>query len=183
MDQGLFVKVIRKTASYHYKRNSTKPDDWYNNDNNNMLDTIILYVFDAELIRMKAQTVANIPGGRFKDTIVPGKFQIEAFVENRNFYGRIHGIINAYDYDGQLINNKSIQPVIGKDGAPIDYKRWLCHDTQKCKPKPPMDLTRVAWSSGCFITTPDNLTAWGEIWDGCHVLPGNKIDGILVEEA
>jgi hypothetical protein len=146
-----------------------------------MLDDFILFYDESELFRSKVQTVANIPFGRFTDTIIPGKFQIKCFVENRNFYGRIHGIINTFDMDGQKINENSTETVKGSNGAPIDFTRWLCHDTQSLKPKPPMTITRVAWSAGCFIQSPSNLEAFNKILDSYNIKPGNIINGELID--
>ncbi len=179
--KDLFVRFYRKKASYNYKRYPDKPDAWNNNDNNNMLDYLVLFYNEALLYKAKCQTVANLPGGRFNDTIVPGRFQIECFVENRNFYGKIHGIINAYDFDGQLINEDSIETVKGPNGAPVSYLRWLWHDTQSLKPKPPMTLTRVAWSAGCFICTPSDLEGIGNLLEAYKVEPGEIIDAELIE--
>lgn len=179
--KDLFVRVYRKKVSYNYKINPNTPDSWDNNSNNNMLDDFILYYNEALLFRAKCQTIANIPGGRFLDTIAPGKFQIKCFVENRNYYGRIHGIINAYDLEGQFIDENSVERVKGKDGAPIDFSRWLVHDTQKQKPKQPNDLTRFAWSAGCFISHPSDLDAFANILDAYKIEVGEVINGELVE--
>jgi hypothetical protein len=177
----LFVRVYRKKLSYKYKRYSTWPDSWTNNDINNSLDDFILYYNEALLFKAKCQSVANIPGGRFLDTLAPGKFQIKCFVENRNYYGRIHGIVNAYDLDGQLINENSIETIKGSNGAPIDFTRWLIHDTQKQKPNPPDTLTRVAWSAGCLIMSQSDLEAFNEILDAYKVLPNELLNAEILE--
>lgn len=178
----LFVRVDRKKLSYEYKRYASLDDSWSNNDKNNMLDDFILFYNEALLFKAKCQSIANIPNGRFLDTLAPGKFQIKCFVENRNYYGRIHGIINAYDLDGQLINENSIETVKGKNGAPIDFTRWLIHDTQKQKPNSPNILTRVAWSAGCLIMAPGDLEAFNEILDAYKVIPGELLNAEIVEE-
>jgi hypothetical protein len=179
--KDLFIRIYRKNVSYNYKEFPNKPDSWVNNDNNNMRDSLVIFYNEALLFKAKCQSVANIPGGRFTDTIAPGKFQIKCFVDNRNFYGRIHGIVNAYDLDGQLINEDSVETVKGENGAPVNYLRWLMHDTQSLKPKPPMTLTRVAWSAGCIICYPSDLEAIGRILDAYKVEPGELIDAELVE--
>jgi len=178
----LFVKVFRNVLSYQYKRFPKRPDAWDNNDFNNMLDNFVLYADESELFRAKVQTVANIPGGRYFDTIVPGLFKIKCFVNPRLFYGRIHGICNTYDLDGQLINENSIETVVGENGAPISLDRWLVHDTQSKKPKPPMTLTSAAWSAGCFIMSPSNLKALGDILDAYKIQSGELINAELIDE-
>lgn len=178
----LFVRIVRKKASYQYKKFPNKPDDWYNNDANNMLDDFILFYNEALLFKAKCQSVSNIPGGRFKDTIIPSRFQIKCFVENRKFYGKIHGIINAVDLDGQKIDENSVTPIKGENGAPIDMNRTLIHDTQSLRPKPPMTLTRVAWSASCIILHPSDLEAIGKILEAYKVEPGDIIEAELIED-
>jgi hypothetical protein len=178
----LFVRVDRKKLSYEYKRYMSLDDSWSNNDKNNMLDDFILFYNEALLFKAKCQSIANIPNGRFLDTLAPGKFQIKCFVENRNYYGRIHGIVNAYDLDGQLINENSIETVKGKNGAPVDFTRWLIHDMQKQKPNPPNILTRVAWSAGCLIMSPSDLEAFNEILDAYKVISGELLNAEIAEE-
>lgn len=170
---GCFIRVFRKRISYKYKRFPNKPDAWDNNDINNMLDDFILYMDEAMLFKAKCQTVANIPGGRFVDTVAPGPFQLKLFVEPRQFYGRIHGIINTFDLEGERIDASSIQPT--------DNTRWLVHDTQSKKPKPPMQLTRVAWSAGCFVLHPSDLNGFNDIVDAYKYNAGDLIDGELIE--
>ena len=178
----LFIRIIRKKISYQYKDDMNAKDDWYVNDKNNMLDDFHFYVDEAIMFSDKVQTVANIPGGRFLDTIVPGPFQLKCFVDSRSFYGRIHGIINTFDLDGQRIDENSIETVIGKNGAPISLTRWLMHDNQKLRPNPPKELTRVAWSAGCFVHSMNNLEALNNIFDAYKIMPGDVINGELIEE-
>ena len=181
------IQIYRQKASYNFKRDRTKPDDWGNNDINNSLDRFV-YEDDLEtiggshlLFECKAQTVSNIPGGRFKSTILPGPFQLRLFVEPRAFRGRIHGICNTLDLDGQQINDHSIAPVAGKDGTPISYDRWLLHDWQKHAPAPEGEDTRVAWSAGCFVIPDLDLMRFGLLMDELYRVAGELIDGNLVE--
>jgi len=178
----LFIRIIRKKISYNYKRYSDKPDAWDNNDQNSSLDDFHLYVDEGILFSDKVQTIANIPGGRFLDTIAPGQFQIKCFVPNRSFYGRIHGIINAYDLDGQRINENSIETVVGTNGAPMSFTRWLMHDNQKLMPNLPNQMTRIAWSAGCFVHSKANLEAFNTILDSYKIMPNDVINGELIEE-
>jgi len=174
--------VKRKKDSYHFKLNGdNSPDDWHNNDINNMLDTIELWHNGDLLHSCPVQTVANLPGSRFKDTIKSGSFQIKLFVEQRAFRGRIHGIVNAIDFDDQTIDGRSIEPVKGKDGAPISIERWLFHDTQKHAPAPVGEVTRVAWSAGCFIVNPMDLEVFGRLFETHGLKTGDIINGELLE--
>jgi hypothetical protein len=179
--KGLFIRVERKLASYNYKFNINKPDSWDNNIANNMLDDFTFFVDEARMLWVKCQSISNIPGGRFNDTIVPGPFQIKCFVDNRMKYGKIHGIINTYDLEGQRINENSVETIVGKNGAPIDLTRWLVHDLQKNKPELPNVDTKVAWSAGCIIMSDVNLEVLGVLLDAYKVMPGDIIDGELVE--
>lgn len=171
---NLSIIVIRKKKSYQYKRRQEDPDSWGNNDANNMLDEFTLWADEALLLSAKCQTVANIPGGRWQDTIAPGPFQIRAFVEPRLFHGRIHGICHAYDLENEYVDSESVQE--------NDKSRWLIHDTQKKKPNPPGEETRVAWSAGCFVLKPSDLEAFNTLLDAYKIQPGDLIDGELRDE-
>ena len=174
--------IKRKKESYNYKlRGKDSADDWHNNDINNMLDTLELWHNGDLLHSCPVQTVANMPGARFLDTIKPGSFGIKLFVEQRAFRGRIHGIVNAVDFDGQVIDGRSIQPVAGKDGGPVNVERWLMHDTQKHAPAPVGEVTRVAWSAGCFIMSPMDLEVVGHLCETHELKAGDVVPGELVE--
>jgi hypothetical protein len=180
------IHVYRRPESLHFKRWPDKSDDWGNNDANNSLDRFV-YEDDLEtaggshlLFECKAQTVSNIPGGRFENTLAPGPFQLRLFVDPRAFRGRIHGICNASDIEGDTINDKSIQSVQGKHGEPISYDRWLMHDWQKHAPAPEGEDTRVAWSAGCIVIPDLDLMRFGIIMDELYRLAGELIDGEIV---
>jgi len=174
MTEQLSIKILRDKKSYKYKRFPNKKDDWFNNDDNNMLDDFILFAEEDRIFSAKVQTVANIPFGRFLDTIMPGEFDIKLFVENRKFYGDIHGICNCFDFENQRIDENSVQK--------NDATRWLVHDTQSLKPKPAMLVTRVAWSAGCFIMSSSNLNAFSRIVKAFKYNPGEFIHGILEDK-
>lgn len=174
--------IKRKKESYEYKlHGKDSPDDWHNNDVNNMLDTLELWHNGDLLHSNPVQTVANMPGARFLDTIKPGPFGVKLFVEQRAFRGKIHGIVNAVDFDGQTIDGRSIEPIKGKDGAPINIERWLVHDTQKHAPAPVGEVTRVAWSAGCFIMGPMDLEVLAKLFETHGFKPGDIINGELIE--
>lgn len=170
---NLFIKVFRRRISHQYKKDMTKKDEWFNNDFHNMMDLFCLFMEEERIFSAKCQTVANIPGGRYMDTIAVGSFKIRLFVDPRSFYGRIHGICNCYDLEGQYIDSNSIEK--------NDFNRWLIHDTQSKKPKEAMMLTRVAWSAGCFVMSPSDLEAFGAIIDAFKMKSNEMIDGELLE--
>ena len=178
----LFIRVIRKKESYNYKKYPNKPDAWDNNDFNNMLDEYRIYYDESLMMNLKCQTVSNIPNGRFLDTIAPGNFQLKCFVEPRQYVCNPHGIINTFDLDGQRINENSIETVIGKNGAPISLTRWLNHDTRKLSPNPNNEVTRVAWSAGCFVLNPSDLEAENMLFINYGIKSGDIIDGELLDE-
>jgi hypothetical protein len=140
---------------------------------------------EAPIFEAKCQTVSNLPGGRYEDTIAPGSFEMRAFVAPRNFYGRIHGLCMAYDLDGQLIDEDSVETVPGNNGAPTDFNRWLVHDWQKHRrnpdgsTNPPGTDTRVAWSAGCFVLKDADLESLGDILASMGIKPGSLIEGTL----
>jgi len=181
MDISILVR--RKMRSYDYKRYPNEKDSWNNNNQNNMLDIFDVYHGEGLLYSVKCQTIANIPGGIFMNTIAPGPFKIQAFVPPRAFYGRIHGICDTKTLSGDNINSSSIHPVMSKDGRTnIDFARWLVHDTQKCKPDRPMQLCRAAWSAGCFILKPSDLEGLGSILEAYKLHFDDYINGELLEE-
>jgi len=170
---NLSILIYRKKLSHDYKRDKTEPDSWFNNDRNNMRDEFSLWAGEQRLFYTRAQTVANIPGGRYEDTIAPGAFKVKLFVPPRMFHCRIHGIVDAYDLEGQFVDYDSVQD--------NDKNRWLIHDTQRLKPNPPMHLTRVAWSAGCFIMTPAALEEFNTILESYKMKAGDIIEGELKE--
>jgi hypothetical protein len=169
----LFLRVIRKRLSYSYRKD-TNINDWYNNDKNNMLDDFILFANEERILSVRAQTVSNIPTGRFEDTIAEGPFDIRVGVDQRQFHCRIHGICNTFDLEGQRIDINSVQK--------NDNLRWLVHDTQKLKPLLPNQLTRVAWSAGCFVLLPSNLLAFNSLIDAYGIKDGHFIPGEVIME-
>ena len=170
---NLTVLVYRHKASYKFKRLPDEIDGWRNNDAQNMKDEISLWDGEQEIFFARCQTVANIPGGRVEDTIAPGKFKLKLFVPQRAFHCRIHGIVDAYDIEGQYTDFESVQA--------NDKNRWLVHDTQKVKPNPPGVRTRVAWSAGCFIMTPEKLEEFNMILESYKYKAGDIIEGELKE--
>ena len=183
------LKIVRKPESHSYHRFVNKPDAWDNNDANNSLDDFFLYDKDKLLFKAKCQTVANIPGGHYLDTIAPGKFQVRLFVDQRNFWPMVHGIMNTYDLEGQSINERSIEPIPGKNGAPIDFSRWLIHDWQKHRdqkdengnPIPHDSDTRVAWSAGCFVLRDSDLKCFSCILTENNYHPEDILNGELIQ--
>ena len=170
------IKIQRNKASYDYRRDPSKPFAWDNNDNNNSLDTFILFDDDGiELMRTPIQTVSNtegiIGGDKFLDTVAPGGFYIKTDVERRSFYPRIHGIVSAKTMAGELIGQDST--------TPTNQSRWLVHDWQKLKPVGPGQDTRVAWSAGCFVMPDAALVHFGQIIDAHQLPAGSLITGIL----
>lgn len=177
-------KVERKLSSYNFKADMSSPDSWDGDHNakHNMEDTGILYNGDKEVMRFPLQTVANMPGVRHSDTIVPGIFAIKWDVPRRAFKGHVHGIVGAKDQDGQTINEDSVESVPGKNGAPVDFARWIfCHSTRKNDPAPDGEVTRFAWSAGCFITVPEVQDKVFEVGTAAGFKPGDLIPCSLVE--
>lgn len=179
----LRFEVKRKRSSYDFRNDPKRPDGFDNNWKNNSRDTITLYYNDVPILECRCQTVANYCFGDMAtadtvehgDTIAPGKFTVELFVEPRNFHGRIHAITRTTDLDGQWIDHKAMQTT--KDG--YQNGRWLIHDRysfrQKCD-------TNYAWSAGCFILSSDDLYWLNDIIEKCGGRPGDLVPGVIVEE-
>jgi hypothetical protein len=169
----LFIRIRRKKESHKYKRDFNKKDDWFNNDANNCLDEFILYDYETVIFTAKCQTVANLPGGIYKDTVAEGPFLMRCFVEKRNFHCEVHGICQTSTLGFEWIGN---------DSTTIDDKeRWLFHDDQKLKPSPAGVLTRVCWSEGCFVLHKSDLDSLNEILIAYKKTSGQTIDGEVVE--
>lgn len=176
------LHIVRFPASYRVRKNPELPESWENNGANNSLDSFVLYAADGKvLLTCRAQTVVNIPGGRAGDTVAPGTFRVKLWVAPRGFWCEPHGIVGAKDIEGQDITEDSVQSLPGKDGAPVDFSRWLIHDWQKQKPQPKGTLTRLAWSLGCFVVPVGCLAEMNRILKKEGYVPGDEIPCTLEE--
>lgn len=182
---GFRFLVQRDRRSYQFKADMNSPDSWDGDHNaqNNMIDCGQLIAPDGSVAwSAPMQTVANMPGGRHSDTIKPGVFSIIWDVDRRAFKGHIHGIFGAVDQDGQFIDSDSVERVPTKDGAPADMARWIFgHSTRKNDPAPDGELTRYAWSLGCFITTPEGQDALWAAGVAAGFVKGDEIPIEVVE--
>ena len=185
---NLNVKVIRYSTSLLYERDTKKPFDWLNNDAHNCEDDYIIFDGNKEIFRCKIQSVANMQGLdapthdspqiRFIDTIAPGKFQLQLFVEQRSFFGRIHGICDTFTMAGDYISLNSV--------TKTNPSRWLHHDDEKHRTDAqgnavaPGTLTRVCWSAGCFVAHMADLAKEGAVWDANGYKAGQYVPGELV---
>lgn len=172
----LFIRVIRKKASFDFKYNKDK-DDFINNTKNNAIDTFILFHNNLLLFKYnRVQTVSNYPGAKLLDTVAPCSFQIKCFVEKRLYKEEIHGIINAVDMEGQPINEFSMQ----KDGG-LYKGRWLIHGTRN--PVTGKDYS-YAYSMGCIVFRETKaLDDFNELLKSLNIKSGDIINAELVEEA
>lgn len=168
----LHIRIVRNKVSYQYKIDKSK-NDYTNNINNNSKDVIIILDDDTPIFKAFCQTVANHPDFSFKDTIRPGTFQIKCFVEHRQMHGEIHGIVDAFDLDGQKINQYSMQFDNGYQKG-----RWLIHD--KWAEAKNRDLHN-AYSGGCFIMSSIDLVRFNDALKNLGVKPGTVINGNLME--
>lgn len=180
------ILVKRKKKSLLYLKDPTTKVTWDNAAWVNMQDTLYVYGNDnSVMLKTPCQTVSNteglLPGCTFLDTLAPGEFYVKPFVAQRNFYGRIHGIIDASTLRGDIIN---------KDSVTLTNKsRWLIHDTQKGRvssdgrtANPPMTLTSRAWSGGCIVLTPKGLEDLGRIFDNAKITNADTVPGRIEME-
>lgn len=174
--------IVRAKASYAYKIDTRAPDSWTNNRANNTLDEFWLFDDGSTLFACRAQTVANMPGGRPQDTIRAGEFGLKLWVERRDFWCEPHGIVNAFDLEGQLIAEDSTQPIAGNDGAPIDMNRTLCHDWQKLRPWPKGEDTSVAWSLSCVVLPTLQFSRLEKILVATGAKKGDVVPFVLREQ-
>ena len=179
----LRIEILRNKKSYDFKIKPNKPSGFDNNYKNNSIDWFILYDDDAELIRVRCQSVANYcfgdmtPGDYIEhgDTIAEGKFTVRCFVDPRAFHGEIHAITRTKDIDGQWIDRNAMQTT--KDG--YQNGRWLIHDRYSFKTK---DDTTYAWSAGCLILSSGDLEAINSILRAYNIMAGDEIEGEIFEE-
>ena len=174
----------RKRTSYDFKKDMASADSWEGDHNaqNNMQDHVALVYQGRPIWEALVQSVANMPGARHSDTIKPGSFFIKWDVPRRAFKGHIHGVVGAYDLDGQLINEDSVETIAGKDGAPADWARWIfLHSIRKNDPAPEGELTRFAWSAGCVIGSPLAQDSLFDLGTKAGLVAGDHIPIILTE--
>jgi len=178
----LRVEVQRSQKSYDFKADQKKPDGFENNWKNNSLDWLVVLDDRAELCRFRCQSVANYCFGDMRpgdivpygDTIAPGEFTLQAFVDRRQFHGEIHAITRTRDLDGQWITRNAMQTTAGG----FQNGRWLVHDRFSFKTN--CD-TRYAWSAGCIILSSADLASFAKILHAYKVQPGNLIPGEVNE--
>jgi len=170
----LFIRIKRKKISYKYKKDMKAKDDWHNNDNNSCLDDFELFDYESRIFTAKCQTVSNIPGGRYQDTISPGPFLVKCFIEKRNFHCEVHGICQTSTLDYSWIDDDCT--------TASNKERWLIHDDQKLKPNPPNQVTRIPWSAGCIVLRYSDHKAFNDILKAYGVVTGFSIDGEILQE-
>ena len=176
------IRVERKRSSYNFKADPLSPDSFENNWKNNSQDMIIIRSKGLDEVRFHCQTVANYCFGDYAtgstvaygDTIAPGNFKLRAFVPSRSFHGEIHAITHTKDIDGEWIDRDGMQ--ITKGG--FQNGRFLIHDRFSFKTG---SDTNYAWSAGCFILSSVDLVMFNKILRAYHVMPGDLIDGLLVD--
>lgn len=176
----LFLKVFRRPESWNYKIDKQK-NTLVNNTLHNAMDSMLLFKVLSpgryqELFRCdKMQTVANHPDYDFYDTIRQGHFKCRCFAENKGHFGQdIHEIIDAFDIEGQWIDDEAKQTEDGKRKG-----RWLIHSTWDVSGG--KDIS-VAYSGGCpmFLHTED-LKRYNEVLRILKVAPGDIIPGYMQE--
>ena len=170
----LFVRIIRDLKSYQYKKDPKAKDDWQNNSNNSCLDQFLLYEYESLLFRAKCQTIANIPGGKYSNTIIVGPFLIKCFVEKRSFHCDVHGICQTATMSNEWITDESI--------TGTSDLRWLIHDDQKLLPNPPNQITRIPWSDGCIVLKKGDLESFSFILEAFKYKSGDTIDAEVVNK-
>ena len=149
------IVVVRKSTSYDYLTDRSSGDSWEGNQNanHNSEDEFALYKDDEIIFKSNCQTIANMPFCRHKDTLLEGTGYMRwNLADRRNFICPVHGLVGFIDEDGQVIDEDSVTPVVGKDGAPADWSRCLVHSDLKILPGGDgVDRTRFAWSAACII--------------------------------
>ena len=167
----LFIRVKRKKSSYQYKKDMKVKDSWENNKARNCEDSIELFDYESMLFTAKCQTVSNIPGGRYVDTIAPGPFLVRCFVDPRQYKCRPHGLCQTADISGEWIDDDCTQV------TDLKKARFLIHDDRNFSG----EITSACWSAGCFVLRKNDLIALNTILEAYNITNKDTIDGELVE--
>lgn len=174
LKNDLFIQIIRQKKSFDFIIEKPGLTKWQKVRGNNAIDTLILLKKDKSIFKCsRVQTVANHPDYDFYDTIKPGDFQIRCFVKPRRFYGRVHGIINAMDIEGQPIGEYSMQYEDGHQKG-----RWCVHGTWSYKHQ---RYLHNAYSGGCIIPIDYYLEKFNIKLDENKVNAGDIINCNLKE--
>lgn len=175
--EDLFYKIVRYKKSYDFIYSDEtikkyKFSEYRARTKNNMIDVLQLVQINAYgkekvIFRCNLQTIANHPKFYFRDTIKEGGFQLKMFVDRRKYKTDIHGIINAYDLDNQLINNKSTQ---------WDKDHWKGRFLRHAKGK-----YKFAYSGACFVSSDEDMKEENKVLRNVNVKRHDIINGILIE--
>lgn len=176
----LELLVVRLTSSLDYKFNPSL-NSYENNWKHNGEDYVRLYdrATNELLFEARCQTVSNHPDAtkfKFGDTLQPGTFSICCFVQPRAFHGEPHGIMNAYDLEGQPIDAYSMQNDLDFPG--FQNGRWLLHDRFSFKTNRD---TNYAWSGGCIILSSKDLGFLNATLRESGVKKGDVVPARLIE--
>jgi len=174
------IVVTRDPRSYKFKKDDSKGDSWDGDSNaqNNKIDLFQLMEHNVILFEARCQSVANMPGARHTDTLVPGSGWMRWNVPKRDFTRNIHGLWGFIDQDGQFVTSDSITPIPTKDGAPEDWLRSLVHSDLK---KDGSGRTRFAWSASCIILEDPDLMKLNAIGFHLGFTDGDDIPLTIVE--
>lgn len=175
--EDIRIEVLRLFSSHDFKVDP-RQNSFGNNWKNNSQDLFRLKESDggSVLFQTRCQTVSNHPGYKYGDTILEGPFRLKCFVDPRAFHGRVHGIIDAYDLEGQAIDEFSLQN--DPDYPGYQNGRWLVHDRYSFKIGKD---TNYAWSGGCIILSSADLKNFNTKLDGLGIRKGDIVEGYLRE--
>jgi hypothetical protein len=161
------IEIIRAPDSFTFNRATLKPV---------YLDAIRLMYGDTMLFECRCQSVAIHPSCSQHESIAPGDFQVRVFAERRTYEHPVHEIINAFDIEGERIDNRAMQ-IDAERGV---QGRWLIHDDYNPATRGPY---KAPWSAGCIMVPCSVYGEFNALLTGLGHKSGDIIPASLRERA
>lgn len=139
------------------------------------LDTIKILENNWPVFETYCQSVAIHKSCTMQESVAPGIFHARLFADKRNYTNPVHEMINAFDLEGERIDNKAMQ-IDAESGV---QGRWLIHDDYNPVTK---KAYNIPWSAGCIMLPFKEHKLFNDklIELGCK--PGDIIEVELVEK-
>lgn len=163
--------VERDPVSHDFILEEDTGNIYKNRTKNNMIDHMFLYKNDVIIWSTHhLQTVSNHPLMKYSDTIQKGNFKLKLFVEQRKFNTPVHGIIDAFDLNGDYIDEFSMQ----KDQGEY-IGRFLMHSSYYA----PLKRDTKGYSGACFIVSTAEMLAFNKVLLENGLKEGDILKGVL----
>lgn len=129
------IEVIRSKVSFEFDRAKLAPV---------YQDRIRILHGPAVVFESRCQSVAIHHSVTWRESLAPGPFLVRLFGEQRAYANPVHEIFNAFDLEGEAIDERAMQ-IDAESGV---QGRWLIHDDYN----PATGSSYLApWSAGCIM--------------------------------